>query len=433
MRALPGADVRSHFPFEGATVRGPVRLIAFGAVMFVCGTILAIIFAGDLARPALYSVMPMVATTHFFALGFVTATIMAVMYQFIPANFHANVRGPRRTDVMSVAYIVAVLIFAIAMLGNALVLAAIAGPLLALSVCIFLSQMLGVLLRAKRRTVAGGFHITGFLCLTAVIILGSLLATSLPTAWIADPMRWLGFKILLAVGGWVGMVIIGVSYHTVRGLNGARVTPQFVFPTLVAACGGLFLGSWGVLLAGYSILGAVGMLLLTVAATLYVIDIVRMILTRAQTASAVTWMGQITAGVLLVAAALEGFAAMLGAQQAPAMAVSTILVGVAPVAIFANGNRVVPVLIANRFNGRGRTPLGSTALGKRLMPAAIALLGSSWILIQIGIVMEQTATIRAGAGLLLAAATAFAVVVIRHALAARGESAAPLWTVRESA
>ena len=64
--------------------------------------------------------------THVFALGFVTSIVMAVLYQLIPASFHANVRGLRRAQAMSLTYALAVVLFAISLSTGTFVVAAFA-------------------------------------------------------------------------------------------------------------------------------------------------------------------------------------------------------------------------------------------------------------------------------------------------------------------
>ena len=407
----------------------PLRLALFGMTMFAVGTVLLLVWAGALSQPGSYGSSQALGMTHVFALGFVTSIVMAVLYQFIPANFHANVRGLRRAQVMSLTYVIAVILFSISLSTGAVVVAAFAGPLLAIAVGLFLSQMVSVVARARRRTVAGGFHITAFLSLTAVIVLGSLLATSLPTAWIGDPRRWLEAKVVLAVAGWLGMIVVGVSYHTVRGLNGSSARPRLVLPTLCAAVAGLACSIVVILADAPSSLRASAMSLLLVASLLFASDVVHMVRHRASSAAAITWVGHLFAAGLLVVTAAEGVIAMLGGIAWAAMAVSGFLLGVAPMAVLANGNRILPVLIANRYDGRGRRPLSASWPGRITMPAALGSLGLSWASMQGGILGGNVVVIRVGALLLTGGVVCLGATVLRQVLAARREVRDPRWTL----
>jgi hypothetical protein len=432
LRGMPMAAGAGSLYGSGAESRlrwVPLRLALFGMTMFAVGTVLLVIWADALSRPDSYGSFHALGLIHIFALGFVTSMVMAVLYQFIPASFHANVRGLRRAQVMSATYAIAVILFTVSLSSGAVVIAAVAGPLLAVAVGLFLSQMADVLIRARRRTPEGGFHITAFLSLTAVIVLGSLLATSLPNAWIGDPRRWLAAKIVLAVAGWLAMILVGVSYHTVRGLNGSSARPRLVVPTLCIAVSGVLCSPVLILIDAPPALRASAMALLLVASCLFAADVVHLVRHRATNVAAVTWTCHVLSAGLLVVSAAEGVIAMTGGVVWAAMAVCGFLLGVAPMAILGNGNRIIPVLIGNRYDGRGRHPLSAGRLGGFTMPAAIAILGLSWASLQVGIGEGDVAVIRAGALLLAATAACLGTTVVRQALAARREARNPRWTL----
>lgn len=422
-RALHGSSAEQRLRWV------PLRLALFGMTMFAVGTVLLVIWADALSHPNSYDSFHALGLTHIFALGFVTSMVMAVLYQFIPASFHANVRGLRRAQVMSATYAVAVILFSVSLSTGAVVIAAVAGPLLAVAVGLFLSQMADVLIRARRRTPEGGFHITAFLSLTAVIVLGSLLATALPNEWIGDPRRWLAAKIVLAVAGWLGMILVGVSYHTVRGLNGSSVRPRLVIPTLCIAVSGVLCSPVLILIDAPPALRASAMALLLVASCLFAADVVHLVRHRATNVAAVTWMCHLVAAGLLVVSAGEGVIAMTGGVMWAALAVCGFLLGVAPMAILGNGNRIIPVLIGNRHDGRGGHPLSAGRLGGFTMPVAMAMLGSSWATLQVGIGEGDVAVIRVGAVLLAGAAACLATTVAQQALTARREAGNPRWTL----
>jgi hypothetical protein len=421
--AATSADVRLRYV--------PLRLVLFGMAMFWIGTVLLLLWADTLARPDLYGSFHALALTHVFALGFVTSLIIAVLYQFIPAAFHANVRGLRRAQAVAGGYSLAVVIFAVSLGTGALVLAAVAGPLLAVTIAVFLSQMADVIhRRAKRWAAESGFHVLAFLSLTAVILLGSLLATSLPTAWMGPPQRWLEAKIVLAVAGWVGMILFGVSYHTVRGLNGSPRHPRMAALTLWFAGVSVTATPLLLLFAAPAWLCSVAMAALVVAACVWAVDVVYIVRGRAATSAGVTWRGHLLMAALVVISALEGVVAVGDGSVWGAMAVTGVLLGVAPVAILANGNRIVPILIANRFAGRGRAPLSAGRLGRITMPAAVTSALLAWGALQAGIGTEQVGLIRLGACLLLAAASCLAVTVGWRVGEAWRASRHPLWEVR---
>jgi hypothetical protein len=171
------------------------------------------------------------------------------------------------------------------------------------------------------------------------------------------------------------------------------------------------------------------MSLLLVASLLFAGDVVYMVRHHAATAAPITWVGQLTAAALLVVTAAEGVVAMMGGVVWAAMAVSGFLLGVAPMAVLANGNRVLPVLIANRYDGRGRRPLSASRLGRITMPAALGSLALSWASMQGGILGGSIVVIRIGALLLMGGAICLGGTVLRQVLAARREVGDPRWTL----
>ena len=434
LRVLRGVTVTSRsssegFPDDVAIRPLPVLLAGFGLGMFVVGSVLLIAWGGVLGDPERYRETSALALTHVFSLGFVTSLIIAVLYQFIPAAFHANVRGVWRTRLVVTGYAASVILFTVSLCTGQLVLAAVAGPLLGCSIGLFLAQMAGVVIRAKRRTLESGFHISAFLSLASVIVLGSLLATSLPSGWMGDPGRLLAMKIVLAVAGWIGLILTGVSYHTVRGLNGSSVHPRFVLPTFISAAAGVTCASAAEVLALPPVVRVVATAPLAVAACVFSVDVVRMIRSRAPRAATVTWLGHICAALLLLACSVEAVLGMSGSIEWSVAAVCGVLGGVAPVAIVANGNRIIPILIANRYKGRGREALSAGRWGRVSVPAAMTLLGLAWFDIQLGVMTHSALAIRAGGAVMLMASIAFASAAARQALIARRDARVPEWTI----
>ena len=111
------------------------------------------------------------------------------------------------------------------------------------------------------------------------------------------------------------------------------------------------------------------------------------------------------------------------------MAVCGFLLGVAPMAILANGNRIIPVLIANRYDGRGRGSLSVSQFGRLTMPGAAVSLILSWVTLQGGILGGNVVAIQVGGLLLIGTALCLASTVLKQGLTARHEADSPRWTM----
>jgi hypothetical protein len=61
-----------------------------------------------------------------------------------------------------------------------------------------------VMRRATRWNIVGLYLVMALGCLDAIAVMGAILAVSLRTGMLEDPLALLAPKILLAVGGWLG-------------------------------------------------------------------------------------------------------------------------------------------------------------------------------------------------------------------------------------
>jgi hypothetical protein len=199
--------------------------LVLATASFVVGWILLAIAAPDMEQ---FFYQPRVlAVTHTFTLGWISLTIMGVLYQFVPALTKRPLRWPRAAAAQ-------VALFAIGAsgmvthfwIGHLLGMAWSAGTVL-ISVLLLVALLLPPLLRAPRfdATVIG--LIAALLCFAATAALGTLYA-------IDKVHPFLGGSVLsniaahahLALLGWITLTICAVSYRMIA----AFVLPESLLP-----------------------------------------------------------------------------------------------------------------------------------------------------------------------------------------------------------
>jgi hypothetical protein len=267
-------------------------------------------------------------------------------------------------------------------------------------------------------------------CLDAIAVMGAILAVSLRTGMLEDPLALLAPKILLAVGGWLGLVLVGVSYQLVPRFNVSSVRARWARPVLGLLVGGVVLGVIAVLVHLAAPLRVAALLPYVAGAGLYLHDVIRLTSARGRPAApGMTPVGQVAAATVFVAAAVAALPAVAGVQPWPQVAVSSALLGWAPFAISANGARIIPFLAWTRGGVPGAAPLAADRIPAPAGVGQLALLGAGWLLLESGILAQSSGLVRAGAVLSLMGALALPTLIalaLRYRRPPRRERWAPL-------
>jgi hypothetical protein len=233
-----------------------------------------------------------------------------------------------------------------------------------------------------------------------------------------DPLALLAPKILLAVGGWLGLVLVGISYQLVPRFNVSSVRARWARPVLGLLAGGLILGVVAVSVHLPAPLRVAALLPYVAGAALYLHDVIRLTSARGGPASSgITPIGQVAAAAVFVIAALAALPAIAGVLPWPQVAVSSALLGWAPLAISANGARIIPFLAWTRGGVPGAAPLAADRMPVAAGVGQLALLGAGWLLLESGILAQSPGLARVGAVLSLVGALALPTLI---ALALRG-------------
>jgi len=201
----------------------PINFFVLATLFFALGVIALAPIARGVVAGYFYGPWPL-ALVHTFTLGWITASVMGVMYRYAPALTHGRIPFPRLAVVQFVLFVVGstgmVTHFALGVwLGTWL-----AAIVMLLSLMLFALNLIPLLWPYAGRGVAetGMFGAICFLLATGT--LGVLLAMDKSYGFMGGSLLTnLGAHVVLAAVGWVTLAICAVSY---------RMLPAFILPTI---------------------------------------------------------------------------------------------------------------------------------------------------------------------------------------------------------
>ena len=173
----------------------------------------------DMHSPAL------LAATHCITLGFMAMIMMGAMQQILPVVIGSPMPASRLTAWLTFLPLIsgALLLSAGFMLGKP-VLFNLAWPLLGLAFITFISASLISLARAPAHNATRTAILLSILALGGAIALGMLLAHGYATGSLLPYAQLATAHISLSLGGWVLLLIVGVSYQVVPMF---QLTPNY--------------------------------------------------------------------------------------------------------------------------------------------------------------------------------------------------------------
>ncbi len=392
----------------------PARFIALGGTALLSGCVLIAVWADRLVAPGGWLTPEALGITHILALGFLTAVMVGVLYQMLPVILGAQPAAARGARLVWWCFVVSTAAFAATLISGQDSLAPVGGIALTLVIAAITAHAVSVMRRATRWSVVAVYLAVAVGCLDAVAVMGAVLAVSLRTGMLADPLALLGPKVLLAVGGWLGLVLVGVSYQVVPLFNVSRLSARWPKPVLFLLSMGLVLGVLALAVGLPAQLRAASLVPYVAGAGLYLTDVVRLTRSRRRPAGpGITPVGQAAAAAVFLVTAVAALPAAAGVQPWPQVAVTSALLGWAPIAISANGARIFSFLAWTRAGVPGAAPLAADRIPVRAGLAQLALLGCGWLLLEAGVLTRSGAAARAGGVLILVGALAFPVLLAR--------------------
>ncbi len=201
----------------------PLRFFT-AAPLFLLLAALMLMFRADNPFANIHS-PALLAATHCITLGFLTMIMLGAMQQILPVVIGSPMLASRLTVWLTFLPLLsgALLLPAGFMLGKP-VLINLAWPLLGLAFVTFISASLISLARSSAYNPSKTAILLSILALSGAIILGMLLAHGYATGSLLPYDKLATAHVSLGLGGWVMLLIVGVSYQVVPMF---QLTPNY--------------------------------------------------------------------------------------------------------------------------------------------------------------------------------------------------------------
>ena len=208
---------------QAPTISVPLRFFTAAPLFLLLAALILLSGAdnpfADMHSPAL------LAATHCITLGFMAMIMLGAMQQILPVVIVSPMPASRMTAWLTFLPLIsgALLLPAGFMLGNP-VLLNLAWPLLGLAFITFIIASLVSLARSPAHNATKTSILLSLLALSGAIALGMLLAHGYATGSQLPYAKLATSHIILSLGGWVLLLIIGVSYQVVPMF---QLTPNY--------------------------------------------------------------------------------------------------------------------------------------------------------------------------------------------------------------
>lgn len=348
MRELPmaaGAAAAGTAPHRTRDVAVSVVFVGSGFVAFLVAAALLIAWGPGIAAPGGWAGRHALALVHVLALGFISSVAIGVLYHLAPLAFGRRVTAPALGVALWLVYDCGAALLITGFAANATGLIAAGGATLATAIAGVTVHLGGVAAGARRRYLPGVYQAVAAVALVCVAGLGTTLALMLHLGAGASFLTILGVKVLLAIGGWLGVLVVGVSYQLVPMFTPSTARPRFAKPVLALLVAGVLVAATACAAGAPAWLRVVCAAPYAAGVVLHCADVARLVAARRVSILSAVTAGQCTGALLLLCGTAQGLAAMAGASPWPQLAVSTALLGWAPALIAANGVRIVPFII----------------------------------------------------------------------------------------
>ncbi len=154
-----------------------------------------------------------IALTHIATLGIITMMTMGTLHQFVPVVFNTNLRFEKLAFRNFFIFIFSLTFFIISFYTNSYFnYLIIAASMVAISIWIFIFNILATYLKAKKHDIAITFILTSLLWLFLTTIYGLLQAYNFKYSFLGlDILKYLKIHIIFGLAGWLLLLIIGIS------------------------------------------------------------------------------------------------------------------------------------------------------------------------------------------------------------------------------
>lgn len=200
----------------------PLRFFAVAPLFLALA---ALLLALDGGNPFSNSHTPaLLAATHSITLGFISMIMLGALQQVLPVVIGSSLHTPRLVAwVSQLSLSAGTLLLSFGFSGGRPELLNLAWPLLGLGFATFASAALSSLARAAVHNASKSAILLSLLALLAAVWLGMLLTQGYASGQMIAP-QFAAAHVSLALGGWVLLLIVGVSYQVVPMF---QLTPSY--------------------------------------------------------------------------------------------------------------------------------------------------------------------------------------------------------------
>ncbi|MHB9144847.1 MAG: hypothetical protein ACYC5Y_05875 [Symbiobacteriia bacterium] len=178
----------------------------------------------------------LLTATHLFTLGFATMAAMGALYQLVPVILQVALASEPLGFVHFWIYLAGVSLMIISFWWFSPLLIATGGTLVLTAVCLFAWNLYRSMAGSGVQSLTARYIKAGLAYLTLVATWGVLLALHLHYGFFgATTLRQLGFHLSVGIGGWLGLLIIGVAYQLVAMFGLIHHPPEGIGRLVLAA------------------------------------------------------------------------------------------------------------------------------------------------------------------------------------------------------
>ncbi|MBU0622399.1 MAG: hypothetical protein KJ795_11175 [Gammaproteobacteria bacterium] len=216
-------NIASLSPDQAPPISIPLRFFAVAPLFLIVAAL--ILLAGDAAPFADAHSPALLAATHCITLGFMATVMMGATQQILPVVVGSPVPASRLVAWFTLLPLAAgTLLLTAGFLRSDARLLGLAWPLLATAFAVFIAAALVSLWRARTHNLTWIAILLALLALAGAVTLGTLLDRGYAAGMALDYARLSAMHIGLALGGWVLLLIVGVSYQVVPMF---QITPGY--------------------------------------------------------------------------------------------------------------------------------------------------------------------------------------------------------------
>ncbi len=208
---------------------------------------------------------------HSFTLAGFTMVMMGALYQLIPVLLNVPPVSPMRVVIQWMLYALGLVAFLLGLAIGATWVLVCGGTGVVGGIVLFLANVGGRIRRSRRFNVIALFLVTSLVYLFLTVIMGGFLVVRYTVANPSFPHE-VPVHMTIALGGWFGLLVSGVSYRLWAMFGLKHREPQHWFGTWLLVNGAIVLWVVG-LAAGLEVLRRAGWLFQGGAFVLYMADI----------------------------------------------------------------------------------------------------------------------------------------------------------------